>query len=404
MNGTVIELDVIVIGGGIAGLWTLDALRAAGHRSLLLDQGALGGTQSTASQGMIHGGVKYALDGKPGAATTAIAAMPALWSACLAGERQPDLSTARVLSREFLLWSTASVAARAAALIASRALRGHIETLPVAARPAPLDDPRFGGSVYRLRDLVVDAASVGSVLAERHATAIFGIDWARARFLRNADGTVRGIAQDGLTLHAQRIVLCAGAGNEALLADLGVREPAMQRRPLHQVLVKHPGLPPLFGHCLGAGAKPRISISSHYTSHGERVWYLGGELAESGVEREPQQQITCAREELRALFPWLELDAALWRTLRIDRAEPRQSGWLRPDDAWAGKAEGAANVIVGWPTKLSLAPRLAERVLELLALRSRTPASHLDAVSEAAIATVFGRPESAQAPWEAFDP
>lgn len=402
MSGTVIELDVIVVGGGIAGLWTLDALRAAGYRAVLLDNGALGGTQSTASQGMIHGGVKYALDGKPGAATTTIAAMPAQWNACLTGSAQPDLRAVSVLSREFLLWSTASVAARAAALIASRALRGHIETLPAPARPAPLDDPRFGGSVYRLRDLVVDAASVAGVLAARHAAAIFGVDWQRARFLRAPDGAVRGIAQDTLALHAARTVLCAGAGNEALLATLAVREPAMQRRPLHQVLVKHPALPPLFGHCLGSGTKPRLSISSHRAGDGERVWYLGGELAESGTALEPAQQIRRAREELQALFPWLALDGAAWRTLTIDRAEPRQSGWLRPDDAWAGAAQGAPDVIVAWPTKLSLAPRLATRVLELLA--PLPPAARaLAAGDEAAIAAVCGRPARARAPWEDFD-
>lgn len=398
MNGTVIELDVIIIGGGIAGLWTLDALRAAGYRAILLDHGALGGVQSTASQGMIHGGVKYALDGKPGKATTTIAAMPALWGACLSGEAQPDLRAARVLSRDFLLWSTTSVAARAATLIASRALRGHIDTLPADTRPPPLDDARFSGSVYRLRDIVVDATSVCGALAARHPNAIFGVDWEQARFLRDANGRVSGIAHGPLTLHASRIVLSAGAGNEALLARLAVRQPAMQRRPLHQVLLTSRALPPLFGHCLGAGTKPRLSISSHSTTSGTPVWYLGGELAESGTELEPEQQIDRARNELRALFPWLGLDGATWRTLRIDRAEPRQGGWLRPDDAWAGQAAGARNVIVAWPTKLSLAPRLAARVLELLP--PPVAAEPLEAADEARIAAVCGRPARARAPWE----
>lgn len=397
MNGTVIELDVIIMGGGIAGLWTLDALRAAGYRTILLDHGALGGVQSTASQGMIHGGVKYALDGRPGKATTTIAAMPAVWGACLSGEAQPDLRAARVLSREFLLWSTASVAARATTLVASRALRGHIDTLAPHARPAPLDDARFAGNVYRLRDIVVDATSVCDVLATRHVDAIFGVDWEHARFLRDTDGTVRGIAQGPLTLHAEHVVLSAGAGNEALLALLGCRQPAMQRRPLHQVLVASQALPPLFGHCLGMGSKPRISISSHVTASGIPAWYLGGELAESGTEFEPERQIERARRELQSIFPWLRLDDARWRTLRIDRAEPRQSGWLRPDDAWAGTASGARNVIVAWPTKLSLAPRLAERVRELLPPPARHP---LDAADAARIAAVHGRPTRALAPWD----
>src|SRR5690606_19834973 len=58
-------LDAVVIGGGIAGLWVLDRITAAGYSSLLLERAALGARQTIASQGIIHGGAKYEAEGKP---------------------------------------------------------------------------------------------------------------------------------------------------------------------------------------------------------------------------------------------------------------------------------------------------------------------------------------------------
>ena len=66
------------------------------------------------------------------AGTEAIAAMPAAWRHCLAGEGAVDLRGCRVLSEEFYLWSTGSRAARLASFFASKMLRGRVE--PFAAR------------------------------------------------------------------------------------------------------------------------------------------------------------------------------------------------------------------------------------------------------------------------------
>jgi len=60
-----IELDAVIFGGGAAGLWILDELRRAGLAILLLEGGrrGLGSGQTIASQGIIHGGLKYTLAG-----------------------------------------------------------------------------------------------------------------------------------------------------------------------------------------------------------------------------------------------------------------------------------------------------------------------------------------------------
>jgi hypothetical protein len=48
---------------------------------------------------------------------------------------------------------------------------------------------------------------------------------------------------------------------------------------------------------------------------------------------------------------------------------------VRPDNAFIAPADGAVNLLVGWPTKLTLAPNLANQVLALLADTGVTPST-----------------------------
>jgi hypothetical protein len=138
----------------------------------------------------------------------------------------------------------------------------------------------------------------------------------------------------------------------------------MQRRPLHMVMVKGPTLKPLYAHCLGGGPKPRITVTTHPAANGEWVWYLGGDISEAeGVARNPAEQIDAAKKELSHLLPWVDLSQAQFATLRVDRAEPQQTGLVRPDNAFL---DVQGRLMVGWPTKLALAPDFADRVLASL--------------------------------------
>ena len=164
----------------------------------------------------------------------------------------------------------------------------------------------------------------------------------------------------------QRLLLTAGVGNESLLAKLGANEPLMQRRPLQQVIVKHQYPETFFGHCTGGTPSPRLTVSSHMTSAGEPVWYLGGDLATEHAEDDPQRLIEKARNELDSLLPWVEFGQRDWRTIKLDRAEPRQNALLRPDRAFVGRADSVDNTLVAWPTKLSLSPDLGDEVERFL--------------------------------------
>ena len=134
----------------------------------------------------------------------------------------------------------------------------------------------------------------------------------------------------------------------------------MQRRPLHMVLVKTPFDYPLYAHCLGLGSRPRMTITTHHRQDGGAIWYLGGALAEEGVQRDGEAQIAAARAELASLFPWLDFSAAQFATFMIDRAEPLQKGGLKPETS---VVKSIHNMMIAWPTKLALAPKLAGEIL-----------------------------------------
>lgn len=195
------------------------------------------------------------------------------------------------------------------------------------------------------------------------------MDWSQAELHKSDDGIISlTINTPGQTLiiHAQRFIFTAGKGNAQLLQQLGLNSPAMQLRPLQQVMVKHPYPFDFYGHCLGRETTPRLTISSHRLPDGTHVWYLGGSLAERGAHMAAEELIALAQQELEELIPWIDLQNAEWATLPVERAEPLQANFARPDNAFIAPAPGAANLLVGWPTKLTLAPNLANQALEIL--------------------------------------
>jgi len=382
-----VELDVAIVGGGVAGLWLLNVLVARGHSTALFEAGALGGGQTLASQGIIHGGVKYALGGVLTSASTALAPMPDRWRACLAGRGEIDLSSVVVASDRCYLWSNASALGAVGTWLSSRFLRGRVEALehhdyPDAFRSCTRGRT-FAGRVYALHEPVVDVASLVAALARPHRERIAQLA-VTASALRFEDGALTSIATDALEIRARHFVLAAGVGNEALLRDVA-GAPPMQRRPLQQVVVRHPNLPSLYGHCIGdlAHPEPRLTITTHDSARG-RCWYFGGRLATGGAERDAHAQVAAARRELVETVPWLDLSAAELTTRKIDRAEPATVDRSRPDAAFARRI---GNVVVAWPTKLSLAPDLGDRVLALLGEPTREKGATTLSLASPPIAT-----------------
>ena len=387
-----LSTDVLIVGGGIAGLWLNARLRRLGYSTLLVERGSLGGEQSVKSQGIIHGGAKYALHGALTGASEAIADMPRRWREALSGSGELDLSGVRLLSDAHYLWSPGTLAGNLTSFFASKAVRGRVDQVKGEQLPPALQHPKFKGKVYRLAELVLDVPSLISRL-----TTLAGDSLLAGQTITplREDGELVGLCVDGRDIRARRVVLSAGRGNADLLADLGVEQPRQQLRPLHMVLVKAPTLKPLYAHCLGGGPKPRITVTSHTAADGQWVWYLGGDIAEAdGVARSEAAQIAAAQKEVQQLLPWIDLSDARWATLRVDRAEPAQSGLVRPDNAFLAEQ---GSLLVGWPTKLALSPDFADRVIAALERDGIQPGTH-------APLPELPRPPQAQPVWEELLP
>lgn len=365
----------VIFGGGVAGLWLLDALRRDGHDAVLLESRALGAGQTIWSQGIIHGGVKYTLDGLMNASANAIRDMPSLWRECLAGRGTPDLSSVRVRSEHCHLWRTDTIASRLGMIGARVGLRTASESVESVDRPAVLRD--CPGTVARVAEPVIDTVSLLEVLSAPHADCILQYDAGSLTAERTEDAGLRIGVRDidgGRTLvlePAGLVFLTAGGGNADLAGRFGIpgSEGEMQVRPLHMVMVRGDvsALPELYGHCVD-GARTRVTVTSAMDRAGRRVWQVGGEIAERGVAMSGAELVALAKRELEDVIPGFDSKRFEFGTYLAPRAEMANQG-KRPESFGVVMS---GEVVSAWPTKLVLAPLLAESLCKLAKASPRT--------------------------------
>ncbi len=381
-----INTDIAIIGGGIAGLWLLNLLSQKGFRSVLCEATALGSNQTIASQGIIHGGVKYALGGALNDASEIIATMPNRWRACLKGEGEVDLRGTEILSQEIYLWTNGLGHNRSlgqlGGFLASKLLRSRIDHLKPPQYPPFFQHPDFSGHLYRLNELVLNAHSLLEGLAAPVGGQILAQSVGAENIELNTSGGIRRLCFDNFTLEAETYILAAGAGNEALLGTPGLHSsdtnalPRMQRRPLQQIMIKTNATPqhPVFAHYVDrlTNEGPRLTLTTHKNENSQLIWYVGGQLASEGAQLTARDLVSQTKKTLKQAMPWLDLSSAEYHLHRVDRAEASidfsASVTRRPDDAWLSCHE---NILVCWPTKLTLAPRLGDLVGEHLSVMHR---------------------------------
>ncbi|MEM9622213.1 MAG: FAD-dependent oxidoreductase [Pseudomonadota bacterium] len=356
-------IDAAIIGGGIAGAWLYHLLTRRGYNVILLEAETLGAGQTLASQGMIHGGLKYALTGTITRASEAIASMPSRWRTCLEqADADVDLASLDVVADTYYMFARNSAYGKLTSFFASRALRGRIERIKdVQSLP---EFAGFDGVVYALRDFVIDPEDLLGKLVAINPDRVFQLRAGPENVRRLADGQYQLDLLDQ-QLNARYLISCAGNGSSELLTQLQIPNIAVQQRPLKQVIVRPAAHQvKLFAHCITGvtSSEPRLTITSHASSNG-LIWYLGGLLASEGVHLSDEEQCARAAAELTTCVPWLDWRGASYEALSVNRAEPRQTSGSRPDEAYAAKQD---NFIQCFPTKLTLAPDLGDRVLALL--------------------------------------
>ncbi|MCW5776944.1 MAG: FAD-binding oxidoreductase [Phycisphaeraceae bacterium] len=382
------RVDVAVVGGGVAGLWTLALAVRRGLSAVLFERSALGDGQTIASQGILHAGVKYALPGEAAREARALGAAARVWEACLAGDGEIDLRNVRTLSTCTHLWTAPEVGARLAARGAAALFRSSVRRLGRDELPGAFADSPEGVEVYEAEERVIEPSGLMHALAEFCEGRLCRVDESRLEpEAPDSWACVVRFGQEEVRVQAASVVLAAGEGNAVLLNGVHGGKEFMQRRPLHQVMIDAAPVP-VFGHCVGLSGVPRLTVTSAM-SRGRTVWYLGGGVAESGLELSTDEQIERARGEVASCLPWLEFSAARWATLRIDRAEGRVVGRKRPESFIVRRF---GNVSAVWPTKLALAPLVAAEVAQ----------SWGEPRSDADIHAVKNRPmpEVSRPPWE----
>lgn len=397
------RIDVLVVGGGIAGLWTLHVLLARGYDAHLVESDALGAGQSVKSQGIVHGGGKYALRSVGDLdAMRAIRDMPERWRLHHGGNRSdPDLRAARLLSDGCWLWlPKGSWLARLQAVGLVPVLR-HGGVLACPPEPQPRDAwpevlRAHAQRALRMAEPVFDTRSVLEALREPVVDRLLQIDGSDGMSIgRHDDGwnvTLRAPGGTQLSLTAQALVFTAGQGNADLLATVDRNPESMQERPLLMTVLRG-RLPELHAHCI-SGGRTRITVTS-LPAGDEVVWQVGGEVSERNADQEPGPRTQRdALDEIEACLPGIDLSGVRIGHYRAVRAEARDARSRRPSGAHVEALQ--RGLIVAWPTKWALAPLLAEDVLAQL------QSDGIEARGQRALhgSGRWPRPDVAAFPWE----
>lgn len=346
------DIDIAIFGAGIAGLWAFNRFKRMGYDVLLLESNTIGCGQTIASQGIIHSGLKYAFAGKINKLAQSISAMPDLWRAALRGEGDVDLSAAQYNAESQYLLIPKGFMGGLIKLVTKNALGNNVHEVPENLWPDEIKSSGFKGNVVFMDEPVLDIPTVLRALAEPYKNAIRHIDTPDDPF---------GFLQRH-NIEAKHVIF-TGAASNAQIAQASNHAKGLetQHRPLLMGMMK-PAPYPLYAHLVGSSDKPVATITTHKTSSGELVWYLGGGVTERDKSANPDEVIEAARKGFAKYMPQVDLSAVQWATLPIDRVEGKSDvdGWM-PDTP---TIHSAGNIHYCWPTKLTFAPLLSDRLVE----------------------------------------
>ena len=161
----------------------------------------------------------------------------------------------------------------------------------------------------------------------------------------------------------------------------------MQRRPLHMIIAKGPGLKPLYAHCLGGGTKPRITVTTHPAADGQWVWYMGGDIAES--RRRGSRAGRTDRHRAKGNRPIAAMDRPQHCAMGDLARGPRRAAAIRPDPSGQRISRRGRSLAGRLADQTGTGARLRRPRYRLAATRRHPAAGHRSAA--AAAKTADGR-------------
>ena len=132
-----------------------------GYSVLLVERGMLGQGQTIASQGILHGGIKYTLGGQATEASRAVAEMPACWHAAMNNLPGADLDLRGVttLCPAQYLWTSTSFFSRVTAKVAAAAIRTAVRPVLPSQACEGLHGAT-GVTIHQVEEPVIDPRSL----------------------------------------------------------------------------------------------------------------------------------------------------------------------------------------------------------------------------------------------------
>jgi glycine/D-amino acid oxidase-like deaminating enzyme len=219
------EVDVAVIGGGVAGVTTALFLRRAGQRVAVLEKGRIAGEQSSRNWGWIR---------KQGRDTRELPLMlesVRQWER-LSGELTEDIGLARQ-GTTYLALDEAELSARSEWLETARHFQLDTRLLSPAETDALLgrDDRRFAGALHTPSDMTAEPRLAVPALARLAAAeGVTVMEGCAVRTVEQRGGRVCSVVTERGEMSCRAAVLAGGAWSRTFLENMGVFIPQLAVR------------------------------------------------------------------------------------------------------------------------------------------------------------------------------
>jgi len=374
-GGSMFAPHVLIIGGGVQGLWLLDVLRANGLEAVLLERRSLGGQQTCHSHVYIHRGHMY--NAGQESLVARLAAVDALWREWCA--KHPHLTVEA--NGSCFGYQNPTDAEDKAAFWESLGLdHDALHAVPEAIRDGVV------ASALLSPEYCLNGNQLTATLAAPHAASICRIDSVDAIRVDGRRGKIEEVLVrvepwSSAEFRPGAVVLAAGAGNQALLDLAGggartlqasVRDRQQVRKAHMLVVAGEDGVLPRLRHALVLPKLRGLFIVPR-RSGGDNVWLVSDDrspdssLADDWIARGAQGWLPEVLAALRALAPvaFSEPERLRWGIYDGPKAEGRATGGV-PHEERIERFRGIADLWAVWPTKLSLAPLAARQVLKEL--------------------------------------
>ena len=330
------RVDYLIIGDGLSGLMLLNRILQDKLGSVLLISSVThnqtlrdSNSQSFWSQGIVHRGYKYSLEGED---------LPAF-------EKHADKFTQEVSSAIDLPDFTVSKKVKVLADSAS--------SLPVTARTSSGRYLNKEIKVGSFPELVIDAWGVCNALRLKLRKHIYAAD---IKKIQHKNGSVSSIELSKTqVVKPSHVFMCAGRNNGYIWHNMmKMPKPDIQQlRPLIVGEAKHSDFFNLNAHILFK-KKWCMTITSSENAVGAFTWRFGGPLYDSGL---PLKKVQLKTEKILKHF--FDISNPSMGMGVISRAEKNADGAriLSPRRFKLG------NVTIGWPVKMVMIPALIDKML-----------------------------------------